>query len=180
VEYKGIAEELPGLKACLGSLRAAYVQLSQRYGHKAQAERNKASWDALAQALLGEAGADPYDYVRFVFRLYAPVHERPVYENMLVSMKTFAAYVKQLDEHEAELALILKLHANQLETSIERGLTLREALVQGACNAVFSYSAAKAVGDAALAAEYEAEARFQARFNPFYRRRLSRWLDEET
>jgi hypothetical protein len=180
VEYKGIAEELPGLKTCLGSLRAAYVQLSQRYGHRAQAERNKASWDALARALLGEAGADPYDYVRFVFRLYVPLHDHPVYENALISTKTFSYYVRQLGEREAELALILKLQADQLEASVNQGLTLREALAQGEFNAAFAYSAAKAVCDDELAAEYEAEARFQAKFNPFYRRRLSRWLNEET
>lgn len=178
MEYKGIAEELPGLSTCLGALRSAYVQMSERYGHRAQRERDKASWDALARFLMNTPGADPYDYVRFVFKFYTPLHDRPVFENMLLSAKTISGYRQQIAEREEELTLILRLQVSHLKYLIGRGHSLSEALSQGEFNAAFSYSVAKAVGDDALAAGYEDEARFQVRFNPFYRRHFSRWLSE--
>lgn len=178
-----LSSELKRSEACIeryvNSLHEAYLGLRRRiHPEMVRVTGSDVSWNRLAQTLLREK-IDPYDYVRFCYDLFVPLHD-DLYPNVVLSLSNVERFKSAVpDGVDPSLRVIVRLQLIELEYQLKRRRSLEEVLVDESLpfSALFRYAIAKAFGLKELLPLFEDDAVGMLLFKPMYRTLLRDLLE---
>lgn len=159
----------------------AYTEMRRRYRPELLyiSNRDKEKVEVLAEMLLHNH-INPYNYVRFVFSLYAK-RTGDVFFSMVASPKTVQAYMEERPIDEDNLRRLVELQYKTVDAEKAQGRTIREILTDYnlQLSAVFRYAIAWMVGEDDLCLLFRKDAERMMLFEPLYRELLKNVLPEE-
>jgi hypothetical protein len=163
------------------AITKAYMQMRHRYRPELvyMSNRDKKMVDGLAERLW-HCKINPYNYVRFVFDLYAR-QTGDVFFPMVASPKSVQAYIEERPIDEDNIKRLVQLQYQLVETEKSYGRTLRDILTDYhlQLSAVFRYAVAWTVGEEDLCELFRKDAERMILFEPLYQELLKNALPEE-
>jgi hypothetical protein len=155
----------------VNSLHEAYLGLRRRiHPDMTRVPGSNVEWSRLAQILMREK-IDPYDYIRFCYDLFVPLHD-DLYPAVVFSFSNVSRFKEAVPTGMDEsLRTLVRLQLLELEHQLRRRKNLEAILVDENLpfSALFRFAIAKAFGFKELLPLFEEDAIRMLLFKPTYK-----------